>query len=141
VNRSRLVSWALQVFVALVLAPMAIAKFVDGSQSSALFAQIDMEPGGRYVVGLIELLAAGLLLMPGLATWGAILAWGVMTGALIAHATSLGLGDPVPLLGLPLGVLAMANWLGASAIIALRRRDIGFIRDMSPEEDTSTLRP
>jgi len=137
----RTASWTLQVLVAVILLPMALGKFVGDTQTSGLFEQIDMEPGGRYVVGLVELIAAGLLLIPGFAAWGAILAWGVMTGALIAHATSLGLGDPVPILGLPLGALAVLNWLGASAIIVLRRRDIGFIRDMSPEEDVSPRKP
>lgn len=140
-KRTRTASWVLQVLVAFILVPMAIGKFVGDSQASALFEQIEMEPGGRYVVGVVELIAAGLLLIPGVAAWGAILAWGVMTGALIAHTTSLGLGEPVPVLGLPLGVLAMLNWLGASAIIILRRRDIGFIRDMSPEEDSSPKKP
>jgi uncharacterized membrane protein YphA (DoxX/SURF4 family) len=140
-NRLLLTGWALRILVALVLVPMAAGKFVEGAQTSALFAQIDMEPGGRYVVGVIEILAAGLLLIPGLAAWGAILAWGVMSGALIAHATTLGMGDPVPFLGVPLGVLAMVNWLATSTIIVIHRRDIGFIRDMSPERDSSERKP
>lgn len=140
-NKSLLAGWMLQVLVALVLVPMAAGKFVEDTQTSALFAQIDMEPGGRYVVGVIEFVAAVLLLIPGLAAWGAILAWGVMSGALIAHATALGLGDPVPFLGIPLGVLAMFNWLATSTIIVIHRRDIGFIRDMSPERDSSQRKP
>lgn len=140
-KRLRTASWTLQVFVAVTLLPMALGKFLGDPKTSALFEQIDMEPGGRYVVGVVELVTAGLLLIPGFAAWGAILAWGVMTGAIIAHTTSLGLGDPIPILGLPLGVLAVLNWLGASAIIVLRRHDIGFVRDMSPEEDVSPRKP
>lgn len=136
-----LTSWTLRVFLALIFIPMAIGKFTGDSQVSALFIQINMEPGGRYVIGVLEFLAAGLLLIPGLAAWGAILVWGIMSGALIAHATSLGLGEPVPILRVPFGVLAIVNWICASTIIVIHRRDIGFIRDMSPEEGSSPRKP
>lgn len=134
-------SWTLQVLVALALLPLAVGKFTGDSQTTATFTQLGMEPAGRYLIGVLELIAVGLLLIPGIATWGAILTWGVMTGALIAHATILGLGEPVPFLGLPLSILALINWLGASAIVVLRRHDIGFIRDMSPEADLTPRKP
>lgn len=134
-NRLRMLSWALQVLVALTLTPMAIAKFIGDGQAVALFTEIGMEPAGRYLIGALELIVVALLLLPSSVAWGAILGWGVMTGALIAHATVLGLGDPVPSLGIPLGVMALLNWLGCAAIIILRRREIEFIRNMSPEEE------
>lgn len=139
---ARILSWALQGLVAMILAPMAIAKFTGAEQATALFSEIGMEPTGRYIIGTLELIAALLLLIPTSVAWGAILAWGVMTGAIIAHITALGLGEPVTPLGIPLCVMALLNWLGCSAIIALRRREIELIRNMSPgETDVSPNKP
>ena len=139
---SRALSWMLQILVALVLAPMAFAKFAGDAQSVEIFSQLGMEPTGRYIIGVLELLAAAMLLMPNGVAWGAILGWGVMSGAIIAHATVLGVGDPIPRIGLPLGVMAIFNWLGCSVVVVLHRNDIEFIRNMSPKKkDTSPERP
>jgi len=139
---SRVLSWILQILVALVLAPMALAKFTGDTQTVELFSRLGMEPTGRYIIGVLELIAAAMLLMPNGVAWGAILGWGVMTGAIIAHATVLGMGEPIPRVGLPLGVMAVFNWLGCSVIAVLHRHDIEFIRNMSPKKkDISPERP
>jgi len=141
-NRVRIASWALQGLVALILTPMALGKFTGGGNTEALFAQLGMEPTGRYAIGAMELAAVALLLMPSSVAWGAILAWGVMSGAIIAHTTVLGIGEPIPPLGVPLGVMAGVCWLASSAILVLRRREIGFLRHMFPDDaDASPNRP
>jgi len=132
-----IICWVLQLLVAAILAPMILAKFSPAPEAVVLFEQLKMEPLGRYIVGALESLALLLLLIPAGAAWGAILGWGVMTGALIAHATVLGLGEPVPPLGMPLGVLAIVNWIGCALILVLRGKQIEFIRSMFPGEAES----
>jgi uncharacterized membrane protein YphA (DoxX/SURF4 family) len=119
-------AWILQVLVACVLGASAIAKLIGNAESIMLFSNLGMEPGGRYLIAVLEMIAALLLLVPFSATWGAILAWGVMTGALIAHFTKLGMVGTM----LPMTLAAAFNWCASAAIIFLRRHQTEFIRCM-----------
>lgn len=119
-------AWVLQILVALVLGASAIAKLIGNAESIMLFENLGMEPGGRYLIALLELAAAVLLLIPFSAPWGAVLAWGVMTGALIAHLSKLGMAGTM----LPMTLAAAFNWCASAAIIFLRRNQIEFIRCM-----------
>jgi len=120
------VAWVLQILVALVLGASAVAKLVGSAESIMLFENLGMEPGGRYLIALLELAAAGLLLIPFSAPWGAVLAWGVMTGALIAHLSKLGMAGTM----LPMTLAAAFNWCASATILFLRRRQIEFVRCM-----------
>jgi len=78
----------------------------------------------RYVIAVIELVAALLLLSP-FAAGGAVLVVGVMCGAIIAHLTQLGLvvnGDG----GMSVGMLVM-TLLSSSFVLSSRRKDIPFV--------------
>jgi asparagine N-glycosylation enzyme membrane subunit Stt3 len=50
-----------------------------------------MEPWGRYGVGALELIASVLLLMNSVAWLGALLALGLIGGAIAMHLTILGI--------------------------------------------------
>jgi len=115
-----------QVFAALLLMVAATMKFIGDPGSVAIFAVLDMEPTGRYLIGSIELVAALLLLSP-FAASGAVLVVGVMCGAIIAHVTHLGLvvnDDGGMLVGMLMMVL-----LSASFVLYSRRREIPFVGD------------
>jgi putative oxidoreductase len=71
---------------------------------------------------VVELIAALLLLFPETITIGAILALGVIAGAIVSHLTVLGIevqGD-----GGVLFLLALAVFVSSVAILFLRRGDI-----------------
>ena len=53
--------------------------------------QVGLEPWGRYASGVAELFAAILLLFPRTTATGALLAAGVMIGAIGSHLTKLGI--------------------------------------------------
>ena len=125
-SKTIVVAWILQLAVAAILAASAIGKLVGAPEAVALFADLGMEPAGRYLVALLELVAALLLLLPWSVAWGGVLAWGLMGGALIAHATRLGISGEMGILTLA----AVFNWIAASAILYLRRSEIEFIRCM-----------
>ena len=119
-------AWILQILVACVLGASAVAKLAGHAESIMIFENLGMEPGGRYLIAILELGAALLLLIPFSVNWGAILAWGVMAGALIAHLTKLGLAGAM----LPMTLAATFNWCGSTAILFLRRHQTEFIRCM-----------
>ena len=124
-------AWILQILVACVLGASAVAKLAGNAESIMIFENLGMEPGGRYLIAILELAAALLLLIPFSVNWGAILAWGVMSGALIAHLTKLGLAGTM----LPMTLAAAFNWCGSAAILFLRRDQTEFIRCMFEREN------
>lgn len=125
-TKSSAASRILQIAVALILGSSAIAKISGQAPAVRIFETLGMEPNGRHLIGGLELISVLLLLAPFSAAWGAILAWGLMTGAIIAHSTHLGIGGPM----LPMTLAASFNWLASAAIIMLRHRQVEFIRRM-----------
>lgn len=79
-----------RIICAAIMLLAALGKFTGGHVDVQIFTELGMEPYGRFIIGLVELGAALLLLSASWAHLGAILAFGVMMGALIAHITVLG---------------------------------------------------
>ena len=129
----QLLTWALQLVVAGILLQTLFFKFTGAAESVYIFSTLGMEPFGRYASGVAELIAAALLLIPGCATFGALLALGVISGAIVSHLTVLGIevqGD-----GGLLFALAIVVFIGSLAILALRWREVplvGAILGVSP---------
>lgn len=115
----RIVSWIAQGLVAAILLQTLYFKFTAAPESVYIFQTVGMEPWGRIGSGVAELAAAVLLLWPRFARWGALLALGVISGALFFHFTKLGIevqGDGGLLFGLALTVFA-----GSVLVLVLRR--------------------
>jgi hypothetical protein len=66
-------------------------KFTGAAESKYIFTRIGMESWGRYGSGVVELIAAILLLTPRFAWAGALLAIAVISGAILSHLTILGI--------------------------------------------------
>ena len=73
-----------------VLLVTAWFKLDADPQSVTVFSQLNMEPAGRYVIGMLECAAAVALFFRSGALLGALGAIALMTGATIAHLTVLG---------------------------------------------------
>jgi len=119
------VSWALQLMVAGILLQTLFFKFTGAAESVHIFSTLGAEPWGRIGSGVVELIAALLLLYPATITIGAVLALGVITGAIVSHLTVLGIevqGD-----GGLLFFLALAIFVSSAAILILRRGDIPVV--------------
>jgi uncharacterized membrane protein YphA (DoxX/SURF4 family) len=119
------VSWLLQLAVAGILLQTLYFKFTAAPESVHIFSTLGMEPWGRIGSGVAELLAAVLLLVPATAALGALVAVGVISGAIFFHLTKLGIvvqNDGGLLFGLALAVFA-----GGLAILVLRRRQLPLI--------------
>lgn len=84
-------SWAAQLYVAGMLFQSMYYKFIEVADWVFLFAELGMEPFGRWSVAVIELIAALALLIPSKAWAGAVLTM-LLTGvAIILHGTVLGI--------------------------------------------------
>jgi putative oxidoreductase len=113
------VSWALQLIVAGILLQTLFFKFTGAAESVYIFSTLGAEPWGRIGSGVVELIAALLLLYPATITIGALLALGAIMGAIVSHLTVLGIevqGD-----GGLLFVLAVVVFVSSTAILFLRR--------------------
>lgn len=116
--------FAAQGIAALVLLAAAALKFAENPTSVAVFEELGMEPGGRVVIAVVELLAGMLLISP-LAAIGSVLAVCVMFGAIIAHLTQLGVvvaHDG----GMAFGAL-MLVLLCSSYVLVQRRKELPLI--------------
>lgn len=119
------VSWILQAAVAAILFQTLFFKFTGAEESKYIFRTLGLEPWGRIGSGVAELIAVVLLLCPRTITLGALLALGVISGAIASHLTQLGIvvkDDGGLLFG-----LAIAVFVGSAGILAIRRREIPVI--------------
>ncbi len=87
----RVVSWLCRVTAAVILLQTLFFKFTGAPESVYIFTKIGMEPWGRYGTGVVELIASVLLLSRCHAWLGALLALGVISGAIVSHLTVLGI--------------------------------------------------
>src|SRR5437762_13399662 len=85
------VSWICRIVAAVILGQTLFFKFTGAEESIYIFTKVGLEPWGRYGSGLAELIAVGLLLTPRFAWAGSLLAFSVISGALVSHLTVLGI--------------------------------------------------
>src|ERR1700753_3543597 len=85
------VSWICRITAAVILLQTLFFKFTGAPESIYIFTRVHMEPWGRYGTGVTELIASILLLLPRWCWAGALLALGVMGGAIMLHLTVLGI--------------------------------------------------
>ena len=119
------VSWVCQLVVAGILLQTLFFKFTGAEESVYIFTKVGAEPWGRIGSGVMELIAASMLLVPALVPYGALLTLGAMSGAILSHLTVLGIevkGD-----GGLLFALALTCFLGALVILVLHRAQIPVI--------------
>jgi len=90
-KQQTLLYWVLRIVAAVILLQTLFFKFTASEESVFIFSTIGMEPWGRIGTGVMELIAAVLLIIPRTIAIGALLAMGLMSGALFFHLTVLGI--------------------------------------------------
>lgn len=123
----KIIDWIVRIIVAVVLLQTLFFKFTGAKESVYIFSTLGAEPWGRIGSGVVELIAALLLLLPRTAVYGAILALGTISGAIFAHLTKLGItisavDDHGELLG-----LAVVVFVGSLVALYFRRSEIPVI--------------
>lgn len=116
-------SWALRIVIAVILGQTLFFKFTGAQESVDLFTKLGAEPVGRYATGILELIAVVLVLVPRSVALGAVLSFGLMSGALFSHLTTLGFEGPMGVLGL----MAAVSWLAAGGLLAMHWTQLPFV--------------
>jgi heme exporter protein D len=120
-------SWALRLIVAVILLQTLFFKFSGAKESVYIFSTLGMEPWGRIGSGIVELIAAILLLLPATVGLGALLALSVISGAILSHLTRLGIALPAVGDHGELFALAVAVFVGSLMVLMLHRRELPWI--------------
>ena len=100
-------------------------KFTGAPESVYIFSKIGLEPWGRIGSGVVELIAALLLFVPGYHWLGAIVAIGVLAGAIMSHLTVLGI--VVMDDGGLLFILALVTVACCAVVLFFERRSIPLV--------------
>ena len=116
-------SWMLRVTAAVILLQTLFFKFTGARESVYIFSTLGLEPWGRIGSGVVELIAAVLLLIPSTVLLGALLSLGVISGAIVSHLTKLGIALPAVDDHGELFALAVVVFLCSAALALMHRGD------------------
>lgn len=114
----------LRIIIALILIQTLRFKFTAHPDSVYIFTQAGLEPYGRIGIGILELIAGILLLIPRTVWIGASLTIGIISGAIFMHLTKIGIE-----INNDNGVLfitAIVTFILSIIILYLYRKDIPF---------------
>jgi uncharacterized membrane protein YphA (DoxX/SURF4 family) len=90
-KKSEILYWIARLIAAIIMLQTLYFKFTASEESVFIFTSAGMEPWGRIGVGVLELIASILILVPATVWAGSLLAFGLMAGALAMHLTLLGI--------------------------------------------------
>lgn len=128
-------SWTARVVAAAILLQTLYFKFTYAPETATIFDARGGRPAAT-LVGVLELVAAGLLLAPRTPAVGAALALGLMGGALATHLTALGVEVRNPATGEGDGGLLFALAVVVAAcsavVLAIHRRDLPLVARLLP---------
>lgn len=116
----------LRIVTAFILIQTLRYKFTGHPDSVYIFSTIGMEPYGRIGIGILELIAAILLILPRTIWIGALLTLGVIGGAILTHLTILGIevrNDGGTLFG-----MALLTFIFSGIILVIYRSQIPIIK-------------
>ena len=122
----RYVPLVLRLIVAIILMQTLRFKFTAHEDSVYIFSQVGLEPYGRIGIGLLELIAGILLLIPKTVWIGATLTLGLIGGAIFMHLTQLGI--EVNNDGGILFITAIVTFILSAVILYVYKNDIPFIK-------------
>jgi putative oxidoreductase len=90
-NSKQIITWAARIVAAIIMLQTLYFKFSGAEESVYIFTTVGMEPWGRIGVGVMELIASLLIVIPATSWIGAGIALGLMLGAIGMHLTVLGI--------------------------------------------------
>lgn len=116
---------ALRLIVAIILIQTLRFKFTAHPDSVYIFETVGLEPIGRIGIGILELIAGILLLIPRAVWAGATLTLGLIGGAIFLHLTKLGI--KVQNDGGVLFITAVVTFVLAAIILFIHKKEIPII--------------
>ena len=115
----------IRIAIAVILIQTLRFKFTAHPDSVYIFTKVGLEPIGRIGIGILELIASILILIPRTTWLGAAMVIGIIGGAIMMHLTELGIeinGD-----GGLLFYTALATFLLSALTLWFTRKDIPII--------------
>lgn len=112
----------IRLLVAVILLQTLYFKFTAAPESVYIFEQTGLGAAGRIGSGIAELIAAILILVPSTAWLGALMAMGIISGAIFFHLTKLGIevqGD-----GGTLFYLALVVFFGSAVTLFFEKEKL-----------------
>lgn len=123
------IPFIIRLAVTVILIQTLRFKLTAHPDSVYIFEQIGLEPIGRIGIGIAELIAGILIIIPRTAWLGATLTLGIISGAIMMHLTQLGI--EVPFEGKPDGGtlfgMAVIVFILSAITLWLQRVHIPFI--------------
>ncbi len=86
-----IVIWLLRLIPSIILLQTLYFKFTAAPESVYIFSTLGVEPYGRILTGILELITAILILTPRTSWLGALMGIGIMGGAILSHFFKLGI--------------------------------------------------
>ena len=126
----KIISWVFRAIIALIFLQTLFFKFTGAEESKYIFSTLmgaEYEAFGRIGSGVVEMIAAVLILLPRTVALGAILSIGTISGALFSHLTQLGI--VVKDDGGALFALAVAVFILSLGVLFIHRREIPIVGD------------
>ena len=115
----------LRLLVAIILIQTLRFKFTAHPDSVYIFTKVGLEPYGRIGIGIIELIASILILIPKTVWIGALITLVIIGGAIMMHLTQLGIvinnDDGI------LFITAVITFILSLIILIIYRKDIPVI--------------
>ena len=127
-SKLNIISWVCRVIVAVILFQTLFFKFTGAEESKYIFSTLlgpELEAYGRIGSGVVELFAVILLLIPSKAWFGALIALGTISGAIMSHLTMLGIvvkDDGGLLFGLAVAVFVLSG-----IVLLIHRRELPIV--------------
>jgi len=119
------VSIIIRIVIAVILIQTLRYKFTAHPDSVYIFEKAGLGDAGRIGSGIVELIAAILILIPRTIWLGALLTLGVISGAIVTHLTKIGIevnGD-----GGRLFFMAILIFILSAITLWLHKKEIPFI--------------
>lgn len=116
------VAWAARIIAAVIMLQTLFFKFTGAEESVYIFTKLGVEPWGRILSGILELVASVLILIPRTTLAGAIVALVIMSGAILSHLTVLGIS--VQHDGGQLFIYALLVFISALVLIVFNVRQL-----------------
>ena len=124
--KSKKIILILRIAVSMILIQTLRFKFTAHPDSVYIFETVGLETFGRIGIGVLELIAGILLLVPKTVWMGALLSLGLMAGAIMIHLTQLGI--EVKNDGGTLFYTALIIFIFSGIVLYFERKNVLFLK-------------
>lgn len=121
----KIIVWFFQLVSVAIILPPGVAKLFSDPEAVDVFMRLGMEPFGRLLVGFLEILSGLFLLTNYFAVLGAIIAFCIMLGAILAHVTILGYAGVMH--DVPMILLIAVLLISTCLVMLLRKHELPFL--------------